>query len=105
MDITYKSELGFLGIYITENLKWNTQVRLLSPKLGKVFHTIILLKVMSPYVIRSIYYAHFHALLRYGIIFGGGDDESNTIFKIQKRVIQIIRGASKYTSCRQIFLG
>jgi hypothetical protein len=41
---------------------------------------------MSPYMIRSIYYAHFHALLRYGIIFGGGDNESNRIFKLQKKV-------------------
>jgi hypothetical protein len=39
---------------------------------------------MSPYMIRSTYYAHFHALLRYGIIFGGGDNESN-IFKWQKK--------------------
>jgi hypothetical protein len=26
MDIVYKAELSFLAIYITGNLKWNTQV-------------------------------------------------------------------------------
>jgi hypothetical protein len=36
-------------------------------------------------MIRCIYYAHFHALLRYGIIFGGGDNDSNNIFKLQKK--------------------
>jgi hypothetical protein len=33
---------------------------------------------MSPHMI-SIYYAHFHALLRYGMLFWGGDNESNAI--------------------------
>jgi hypothetical protein len=80
MDITYKSELQFLGIYITENLKWSIQIKSLSPKLSKVCYVIKSLKeVMSPCMIRSIYYAHFHALLRYGIIFCGGDNESNNI--------------------------
>jgi hypothetical protein len=39
---------------------------------------------MSPYIVRCIYYAHFHALLRYGIIFLGEDNDSNNIFKLQK---------------------
>jgi len=52
MDITYKSELRFLGIYTTKNLKWYTLVQLLSPKLSKVFHIIKSLnEVMSPYMI------------------------------------------------------
>jgi hypothetical protein len=54
-------------------------------------------------MIRCIYYAHFHALLRYGITFWGGDNHSNNIFKLQKKVIQIISDVSNHTSCRQIF--
>jgi len=37
-------------------------------------------------MIRSIYYA----LLRYDIIFAGRDNESNTIFRLQKRVTQLV---------------
>jgi hypothetical protein len=33
----------------------------------------------------------------------GGDNESNNIFKLQKKVLQIICGVSNYTSSRQIF--
>jgi len=51
-------------------------------------------------MIRCIY---FHALLRCGIIFWGGDNDRNNIFKLRKRVIRIISGVSKHTSCRQIF--
>jgi hypothetical protein len=54
-------------------------------------------------MLRCIYYAHFHSLLRYGIIFWGGDIDNNNIFKLQKRVIRIISGTSRKTSCRQIF--
>jgi hypothetical protein len=31
MDIAYRTELKFLGTYSTENLKWNVQMRSLSP--------------------------------------------------------------------------
>ena len=34
--ITYKPEVRFLGIYITENLKWNFHIRLLCSSLSKV---------------------------------------------------------------------
>jgi hypothetical protein len=102
----YKSELKFLGIHITENPKWNVHVKQLCPKLSKVCYVIKSLKeVMSPYTIRRTYsyYAHFHAFLRYVIIFWGGDNDSKNIFKLQRRVIRIISGVSKHTSCRQIF--
>jgi hypothetical protein len=49
MDIAYKSKLKFLGIYITENLKWSIQVKSVSPELSKVCYVIKSLKeVMSP---------------------------------------------------------
>ena len=35
MDIAYKSETKFLGVYITENLKWKAHVCSLSLKLSK----------------------------------------------------------------------
>jgi hypothetical protein len=40
--------------------------------------------------------------LKYGIIFCGGSSESLSIFKLQKRVIRVISGASSNSSCRQI---
>ncbi|GFG35000.1 hypothetical protein Cfor_01104 [Coptotermes formosanus] len=61
-EIAYKSQLRFLGFYITENLKWDAHIHALSPKLCK-------------------------ASLRHGTIFWGGSSESKPIFKLQKRVI------------------
>jgi hypothetical protein len=53
-------------------------------------------------MIRNIYYSHFHSCLSYGIILWGGDNESKTIFKLQKKALRIISGVSNRTSCRQI---
>jgi hypothetical protein len=48
----------------------------------------------------SIYHGKFQALLRYGIIFWGADNESIPIFKLQKRVIWKMCGVGTDTYCR-----
>jgi len=69
-EIALKAEVGFLGIYITENLKLNVYVYSLCSSLSKVSYIIKLLQaVLSPYVLRSIYFVYFQSFLRYGIIF------------------------------------
>jgi hypothetical protein len=77
MDITYKSELRFSGICITQNLKWDPQVQTPSSNLSKESHIIKSLKeIMSPYMIRNIYYTNFQSCLTYSIILLGRDNES-----------------------------
>ena len=103
-EVAFKPEVRFLDIYITENLKWNVHVCSLCSSLSKVTYNIKSLKaVLSTYMLRSIYFAHFQLHLRYGSIFWEGDSKSKTAFKIQKRVIYIISSANKCKSCRQIF--
>jgi hypothetical protein len=56
--------------------------------LKEIVYMIETLKeTMSPYLIRNVYYSTFHCVLRYGIILWGGDNESNNIFKLQKKVL------------------
>jgi hypothetical protein len=106
MDIACKSETKFLGIHVSEYMKWDAHVMSLSSKLSKLGYMIKSLKdVTSPHVKRSIYFAYIHAYLRYGLVFWGGDSKSKIVFKLQKWVIRIISGMSRYTSCRQLFKG
>jgi hypothetical protein len=52
--------------------KWNTHIQSLCSKLSKIFYIIKSLRgVLSPNMLRSIYFGKFQSLLRYGIIFGG----------------------------------
>jgi len=50
-----------------------------------------------------IYYSYFHSIMTYGIIFGGNSHYSNTIFRLQKRIIRIIVGLRSRDSCREHF--
>jgi hypothetical protein len=72
--------------------------------MGELCYMIKSLKdVTSPHVIRSTYFAYIHAHLRYGLIFWGGDTNSESVFKLQKRIIRIISGVGRYASCKQLF--
>jgi hypothetical protein len=85
-------------------MKWDAHAVSLSSKLSKICYMIRSLKdVTNPHIIKSIYFAYFHAHLRYGVIFWGGGTESENIFKLQKWVIRIISGVGRHTSCRQLF--
>jgi len=58
---------------------------------------------MGSGMIRSLYHSKFESLVRYGIIFWGVENESISVFKLQKRVIRTMCGVGKSTSYRQLF--
>jgi hypothetical protein len=39
------------------------------------------------------YYAYFHSLMNYGIIYGGNSSYSNKVFKFQKRIVIKLAGS------------
>jgi hypothetical protein len=104
IEIAYRSETKFLGMHVGKHMDRNAHIVFLNSKLNKVCYMIKSLRdATSPLVIRSIYFAYVHTHLKYGWIFWGGDSKSKTIFKLQKRVIRIIGGVSRLSSCRQLF--
>jgi len=58
---------------------------------------------MSTYVLRTTYFASFHAHFRYGLTLWGGDPESIRIFQLQKKVIWIIGKTGRHASCRNLY--
>jgi hypothetical protein len=87
MDIKYRNETKFLGLYLTENVKWDVHINHMCNILNKNYYVIQSLKtVTSIYTLRSIYFANFHSHLRYGILFWGGDSQSTEVFKLQRRL-------------------
>jgi hypothetical protein len=103
-DIPYNDETKFLGVYINKNMKWSNHIKHLSSRLNTSYYMISSLKnVTSPYVLRTVYFACFHAHLRYGLTLWGGDPESIRIFRLQKKVLRIIGKTSQYASCRNLF--
>jgi hypothetical protein len=104
-NISYCSELKFLGMNINEKLKWHIHICSLCASLGKVYYIIKSLKdVMSFNMIWTIYYAYFESCMKYGIIFWGRDRDSAKVFHIQKKVIHFISGVYTCDSCRHYFM-
>jgi hypothetical protein len=66
-----------------------------------------MIRALKPYMsfssLNMIYSSSFHSVLSYGIIFWGLSSSSNKLFKLQKRVVRIITGQGKRTSCRDLF--
>jgi len=52
-----------------------------------------------------IYFSYAHSVLSYGIVFWGNSHahHTNSIFKIQKRIIRIITNSGSRDTCRQLF--
>jgi hypothetical protein len=50
-----------------------------------------------------IYYAYFHSILNYGMIFWGNSRYIIDLFRLQKRAIRTVCGIHNIVSCREYF--
>jgi hypothetical protein len=48
-----------------------------------------------------VYYAFFHSVITYGLVFWGNTTNSAHVFKLQKRVVRIMVGTAKRDSCKK----
>jgi hypothetical protein len=103
-DIQCKMETKFSGIYINQNMKWNSHIKYLSSKLNTSYYMINSVNcITNPHILRSMYLTYCHAHLRYALTLCGGDHESKRICKLQIKVIRIISSADQNVSCRNLF--
>ena len=58
---------------------------------------------MSLDVLKNIYFCYVHSFISYGIILWGNSHHSDSIFKIQSRMIRIITNIGRRDSCRQLY--
>jgi hypothetical protein len=63
---------GFLGLIIDNTLYWKSHIDQLLPKRTTACYAIRVIKpLMSQETLVMIYYAYFHSIMNYGIIFWG----------------------------------
>jgi hypothetical protein len=53
--------------------------------------------------LKMIYFAYFHAVMSYGIIFWRNSPHSISILKLRKRAIRLITNSRSSNSCRELF--
>jgi hypothetical protein len=89
----------FLGLILDSILLWNDHITGLKSRLNKACYAIRAIKpFMSLDVMKLIYDSYVHSVLSYGIIFWGNSHLSDSIFKIQKRIIRVITSSGRYDS-------
>jgi hypothetical protein len=59
--------------------------------------------VSNTVTLKAMYFAYFHSIMKYGIIFWGNSSSSKNIFTLQKKVIRIIAGVKPRHSCGNLF--
>ncbi|KAI5727372.1 hypothetical protein M8J77_001471 [Diaphorina citri] len=98
------TEVRFLGITMDAGLCWKLHIQALSSKL---FSAVFALKSVRKNVDfragLSSYFAYFHSIMSYGILFWGFAAGTKDILLLQKRAVRAVFGLSRTTSCRPYF--
>jgi hypothetical protein len=55
--------------------------------------------VINIVTLKYIYFAYFHCIIKYGIIFWSNLSNTKSIFTLQKKIITIMAGAKPRNSC------
>jgi hypothetical protein len=83
----------FLGTTVDNTLSWKQHIDTITPKLNKACYIIRRSKLyLSHVTLKMVYYAYFHSVMSFGLIFWGNSTNSKCVFKLQKRAIRIIMG-------------
>lgn len=102
-SIAQVSEVKFLGIYLENNVEWETHIDVLCKKLSPACYALYRLRELSnKQVMLSYYYAQIYSKIKYVIIFWGCSHHSIRVFRLQKRAIRSIMGVSRLTSCKPL---
>nr|CAH7754165.1 unnamed protein product [Callosobruchus chinensis] len=104
---TIKQSLSvkFLGLYMSYNCKWDLHIEYVCKKIIPITYCINRLRfIVGRSVMLTYYYSYFQSAITYGIIAWGASPQANRIFIIQKRVMSLMAGVDRRTSCKTIFV-
>jgi hypothetical protein len=94
----------FLGLTIEYTLTWERHIEEINKKLRSACYMIRNIKpIMSIITLKNVYYSYFHSVMTYGLIYWGNLSHADKIFKMQKRVIRLMKGCGYTESCGDIF--
>ena len=84
----------FLGLQIDKHLNWNNDIEQMVPKLSTACYAMTSVVYISNIdTFKSVYCAHFHFVIKYGIILWGNSSKRGEMFTLQKKIIRIMAGA------------
>jgi hypothetical protein len=93
-----------LGLQNDNHLNWKNHIDHIVPKLsGACYAVRSVFHIVSIDTLKSIYFAYFHSVMKYGIIFWSNSSSSKRAFTLQKKIIRIAAGAKPRNSYLRLF--
>jgi hypothetical protein len=93
-----------LGLHLDNHRNWKDHIDQMIPKLSAACYTVRLtFHISNINTLKSIYFAYFHSIIKYRIVFWGNSSNSRKIFTLEKKTIRIMVGAHPRTPCRSLF--
>jgi hypothetical protein len=87
------SHTKFLGLELDKNINWNNHIQKILPRLSSACYVIRRMSLFCNLTtLKMIYFAYFHLIIEFGIIFWGILVESKKILIQQKRIIRAMTG-------------
>jgi len=85
-------------------LSWKLHFDQVFKRMSSASYVLRCMKYSLPIeTLKTIYFAHIHNIMSYGIIFWGNSSSATKIFLLQKKIIRIITNARLRDSCRETF--
>jgi len=76
----------------------------MTPNLSGACYAIrLMVHISSINTLKSIYYVHFHSIIKYRLIFWGNSSNIGKSFTLQKKTLRIMAGSQPGTSCGSLF--
>ena len=80
------TNIRFFGLELDNNMNWKNHVAKILPKLIRACYAVrAMYSFSSMNTLKMIYFAYFHSVINYGIIFWGNSSESNKIFLVKRK--------------------
>jgi len=93
-----------LGLELDNNMNWKNHVAKLLPKMSRACYAVrAIYSFSSLNTLKMTYFAYFHSVINYGIIFWENSLQSNKILLAQKKIVKIMTGSRPKTSCKPLF--
>jgi hypothetical protein len=97
-------ELRILGLIIQNYITWDGHIQVINKKLNTACYMVRNVKQMvSMKTLKCVYFSYFHSVMTYGIMFWGNSSHAERVFKLQKRVVRIVKGCGPRDLCRKYF--
>jgi hypothetical protein len=79
----------FLGLQIENNLNWKKHIEYDIPKLSSAcFAMRTVTPLLKVDTLKLVYFAYFHSVMSYGVIFWGNSADRKREFIIQKKILE-----------------